>query len=219
MIRTTIFYLFFPITVSGQVNEVVSRLLADSSIIGLDSSLFQATDTNRKNKRNQLHGVWRVRGKEDSRLLYIATYLNGERHGPSIGFFPNEKIATSTYHKFGIEVGPGQEFWQNGHQRSIRHFKDGMVEGIVKLFDTTGQLTRVFEIRDGKKEGDEIVFYPSGNIRIVTRYLKGQEHGIRNLYRDKGNPVLISQCDISMGVLEAERFYENGIVVWTESYK
>lgn len=213
-----VFCLLIHFVADGQDEASIARLVNDKTSIYIDSSILFATDTNRSTKLLQPHGIWRLRDPLDGTLISVTVLNNGMLNGHSIVFYPNGRIATSSYNLNDQPHGPFIAFWINGRLQGVKTYKAGKLNGLAKEFDILGNVTSITEFKNGKKEGMEIIFYSSGNVRIATRYSQSEENGSRREYLDDEKMELIVEYEMKNGVEVVGRFYDMGVVIRKEQY-
>lgn len=218
--RKVILFMIFmvPLILYGQAEKFLIKSLEDKIFAFIDQSILNTSDTNKKNKIMQPHGVWRIRNNSNKALLSVISYSNGKMHGHVISFYPSGLIAHSNYYDMDVLQGPSISYWQNGSPKSYIFYQDGIAEGVIRIFDTLGKLNRLTEFKGGLKEGSEIVFYPNGNIQLSTQYLRDKEHGIRREYLNDDNAQIVAEYEMKNGIKTVGRFYEKGSLMRTENY-
>src|SRR5689334_532197 len=107
MKRNILFLLIaLPFIGTAQIDNSVINLMKDKASLYIDSSILYATDVNKKNRAGQEQGVWTIKGSGSKPFNSVTSYYNGRLHGHTIVFYPDNKIATSSYDYFNVPHGP-----------------------------------------------------------------------------------------------------------------
>ncbi|MDX2046702.1 MAG: hypothetical protein SFU87_07935 [Chitinophagaceae bacterium] len=212
--------LFVPVVSQSQIEyDFFKSLLKDQRCTYIDSTIIFITDTNQYTKAFQQQGVWRRRSVKDKSLLEdITTYFNGQLHGHSIVFYPNGRIATSSYNSYGLPHGPFTSFYENGHPAAVKFFENGIANGVFRDFDTSGRLVQIKRVCMNQKVGPLISFYASGNIHFITNYSADEENGIRREYSDDYKQSLKAEYGMKNGIRISGKFYQDGKLIKAQQY-
>jgi|SaaInlStandDraft_5_1057022.scaffolds.fasta_scaffold46213_2 hypothetical protein len=97
-----------------------------------------------------------------SRVLWYATYSNGEKNG-----------IEKTYHP-------------NGSLHWVANYIHGNREGEVKYYHYTGELKQITQFINGEEEGESLGYWENGNLRSKGVFRNGEKEGVWEYYYEEG---------------------------------
>lgn len=148
------------------------------------------------------NGLWQgqisfYKSEEDNHPYKIAKYEDGELHGRTLTFEPNDlgihRISSGvTYFKGSIV---DSELYKNGALvESYENEVNGRKQGILWKFEDGRPIERGF-YSNGKKEGTTTFYYPSGTIKSEIDYSKNVPHGIEQQFDEQGRQILYREWE------------------------
>ena len=175
-------------------------------VVLLPFIVYGQSDTlNRTDKFGKKYGAWEK--YEDGKLLWKATFYNGEPIGEFIHFYPNKKIKDKlyyhpnspkvtaiTYHSNGEKASEGIFINKNkdgkwlyyntsGKLIAEENYVLGKKHGVFKLFSSeNGLLLQEESWQNNKLNGEHIEYFTSGDIRLKWNYKNDKIDGIFESY-------------------------------------
>lgn len=190
--------------------------------------------------KNLVNGTFEIY-LEDGTLLQTAEFVNDIKHGKTVRYWPDNRLAadetyvdglllTGLYYdlngKIAAEIKEGLGFRAVCGKENItelQEYHQGVPDGIVKLFDQKSNLIKIFHVKNEMKHGEEIEFYETLNSgkqqeKILINWCEDKIHGIVKTWYPDGVQESSREMTNNMknGLLTA--WYQDGSVMLLESY-
>ena len=136
-----------------------------------------------------------IHESEEKRVQAEGMFVNGEKDGLWVYYYPDEKIAAKGNYKNGEPDGEWEYFYEDGKLSSKGIFEDGRKNGVWNVFYPDGKLRGQGEFVNGT--GDYIEYYKNKNVKVKGHVAHGNNHGEWKYYYHSGE--LEGECDFDNG--------------------
>ncbi|MDH3429607.1 MAG: hypothetical protein OEQ14_06285 [Gammaproteobacteria bacterium] len=113
-------------------------------------------------------------------------YVNGKRHGPSIGWGANGAVQSKSTYVDGQAHGLLTYWYANGQKSFEVDFVNGQKEGVYTSWHRGGQTKSEVNYVNGKQEGLEIAWHANGEKASETNYVHGVKQGTSRRWHENG---------------------------------
>ncbi len=138
--------------------------------------------------KKQKHSTWKYYNNATGNISKEETYYRGKKSGPFRVYYSNEQVYSEIFWKEGVRHGSWKEYFENGELKLSATF--------VK----------------GKMEGEYTTYYLGKKVSRKGQYVNGKLDGVWMSYNEQG--IYTKYQKYNAGILELERKYENGKMVY-----
>jgi antitoxin component YwqK of YwqJK toxin-antitoxin module len=141
----------------------------------------------------QKHGNWKYYSETTEELVKEENYIKGKKNGLVLTYFPQHGIVAVEYNYINDKKeGLWKEFFEDGKPKLLANYKDDLLQGEYTSWYANGKVNRKGQYEKGKSVGLWTTYTEEGQFKKMERY--------------------------KMGLLEFERIFENGLVVYEKDY-
>ena len=150
----------------------------------------------------------------------VYTVLKGTeiRHGVSLTYHPNGKVAVEAPYVNGLLDGVFRSYFENGTLWQTIGYKNGNEEGISTLYFENGKKKKSEVFKDGVQDGFSEEFSEQGKLQRRIPYAMGQVHGVAKIFDDKG--VVVEEMTFERGLRHGPyRRYKKGLKIFEAKFE
>jgi antitoxin component YwqK of YwqJK toxin-antitoxin module len=119
--------------------------------------------------------IWYVRS--EGRKLFEIEYLDGDKNGKYIEYYPNGKKCCETAYLKDKQNGKRIQYHDNGKKELETYYEDDLINGIQIEWFRDGQKATVSEYLKGKLNGKFTNWYSNGQKHMEGKFLNNEKVG------------------------------------------
>jgi antitoxin component YwqK of YwqJK toxin-antitoxin module len=110
--------------------------------------------------------------------LKTEAYLEGNRHGKWIQYYPKHVLKEFRFFDHGKKKGAFVQYFPTGKKQQEYHFHNDEYQGVAREWNERGILIREMHYVAGHEEGSQKLFYDNGQVRANYVMKNGRRFGL-----------------------------------------
>lgn len=142
----------------------------------------------------------------NGRTYAEGSYVNGELNGPFTYYYPDGKINTVQYYRYGKLDSTYRNYLHSGQISQEGQYRAGDRVGTWKRYYENGQLYLVENYDNGELEGKSLQYHENGKPETEREFDEGDRTGWSKYFDEDGN--LVYQTRYELGLPKAYTYFD-----------